>query len=58
MHPQGTTKAPASSLTTRAVEADRDRHPGTVKAIRGGRRAGKKRGLKKTAMLMIIFYFR
>ncbi|MBC2698800.1 MAG: hypothetical protein HF976_08040 [ANME-2 cluster archaeon] len=35
MHPQGTSKAPASSLTIRADEADRDGQQGRVKAMRG-----------------------
>jgi len=31
IHSQGSTKAPVSSHTTRAGEADRDGHPGRVK---------------------------
>jgi len=39
MHPRGTTKAPASSHTTRAGGAEREGHPGRVKPRGGGRRA-------------------
>ncbi len=40
MHPRGTIKAPASPHTTGAGGADREGHPGRVKARGGGRGAG------------------
>ena len=44
MHPRGTIKAAASPHTTRAGGADRDGHPGTVKAKGRGRRAEEWKG--------------